>query len=157
MVVGGSTIRSIAITGSGGWQTWKTVSTTATFSTAGTQTLRLNFVGGTGYLYNINWFKFATNVDTTAPAVPTGLVAAAGQGIIALNWNDVAASDLWGYGVYRAQTPGGPYTHVQDVFTSDWKDYGVTVATTYYYVVTAMDKSANESGNSNEGWALVAQ
>jgi hypothetical protein len=155
MVVGGSTIGSIAVAGTGGWQTWTTVRTTATFSTAGTQTLRLNFVGGSGYLYNINWFKVITNLDTTAPAVPTGLVATAGQGVISLNWNDTAASDLWGYGVYRAQTSGGPYTHVQDVFTSDWKDYGVTVGTTYYYVVTAMDKSANESGNSNEGSASL--
>jgi hypothetical protein len=57
MVVGASTIGSAAVTGTGGWQTWKTVTTTATFSTAGTRTLRLNFVGGGGYLYNINWFK----------------------------------------------------------------------------------------------------
>jgi hypothetical protein len=156
MVVGGSTIRSVAVTGTGGWQNWTTVSTTATFSAAGTQTLRLNFVGvGTGYLFTFNWFKII--IDDTAPAVPTGLAATSDQGIISLNWNDVAASDLWGYGVYRAQTSGGPYTHVRDVFTSDWKDSGVTVGTTYYYVVTALDKSGNESGNSNEGSALVSE
>jgi hypothetical protein len=58
MVVGGSTIGTAVVTDTGGWQTWTTVRTTATFSTVGNQTLRLNFVGvGTGYLFNINWFK----------------------------------------------------------------------------------------------------
>jgi len=63
MVVGGSTIGSVAVTGTGGWQTWKTVTATATFNTVGTQTLRLNFVGGTGYLYNINWFKCTISIS----------------------------------------------------------------------------------------------
>ena len=62
MVVGGSTIGSAAVAGTGDWQTWTTVRTTATFSTAGTQTLRLNFVGGSGYLYNINWFKCTISI-----------------------------------------------------------------------------------------------
>jgi hypothetical protein len=62
MVVGSSTIGSAAVTGTGGWQTWKTVSTTATFNTVGTQTLRLNFVGGSGYLYNVNWFKCTMSI-----------------------------------------------------------------------------------------------
>jgi hypothetical protein len=62
MVVGGSTVGSAAVANTGGWQTWKTVTTPATFSTAGVQTLWLNFVGGTGYLYNINWFKCTISI-----------------------------------------------------------------------------------------------
>jgi fibronectin type 3 domain-containing protein len=157
MVIGGSTVGSVAVTNTGGTQSWTTVSTTATFSTAGTQTLRLNFVGGTGYLYNINWFKIIGNADITAPAIPTGLVATAGQGFVSLDWADTAASDLWVYGVYRATISGGPYTHVQDVFTSDWVDYGVTSGTTYYYVVTAMDKFSNESGYSSQSSAMLQE
>jgi hypothetical protein len=57
MVVGGSMIASAAVLKTGGWQTWTTVRTTATFDTAGTQTLQLTFVGGTGSLYSINWFE----------------------------------------------------------------------------------------------------
>jgi len=62
MVVGGSTIGSVAVANTGGWQTWKTVSTTAAFNTVGNQTLRLNFVGGTGSLFNINWFKCTISI-----------------------------------------------------------------------------------------------
>jgi hypothetical protein len=70
MVVGGSAIGTAAtVTGTGGWQTWTTVSTTATFNTTGTQTLRLNFVGGGGFLYNINWFKCTISI----PLLPSDL------------------------------------------------------------------------------------
>jgi hypothetical protein len=65
MVVGASTVGSAAVTNTGGWQNWKTVTTTANFSTAGTQTLRLNFVG-TGYLCNVNWFE----ITRTIPLLP---------------------------------------------------------------------------------------
>jgi len=155
MVVGGSTVGSVAVTGTGGSQNWTTVSTTATFSAAGSQTLRLNFVGGSGYLYTINWFKVI--FDTTTPAIPTGLAATASQGLVSLDWADNSETDLWVYGVYRAQTSGGPYTHVQDVFTSDWVDYGVTGGTTYYYVVSAVDTGSNESANSSQVSATLQE
>jgi hypothetical protein len=58
MVVGGSIIGSATVPVTGGWSNWATISTTTTFDTAGPQTLRLNFVGGSGYLYNVNWFEF---------------------------------------------------------------------------------------------------
>jgi hypothetical protein len=62
MKVGDSEIGSALVANTGDWQAWVTVSTTATFDTAGPQTLRLNFIGGSGYLYNLNWFEM-TKVD----------------------------------------------------------------------------------------------
>jgi hypothetical protein len=63
MVVNSNTIGTVDVPGTGGWQTWITVSTTATFDTAGSQTLRLNFVGGGGGLFNVNWFELAVQAN----------------------------------------------------------------------------------------------
>ncbi len=62
MKVGGSEIGTALVSNTGGWQSWVTVNTTASFDTAGPQTLRLNFVGGSTYLFNVNWFEL-TKMD----------------------------------------------------------------------------------------------
>lgn len=62
----GSTLASVTVPGTGGWQTWTTVSATASLA-AGTQTLRL-FASTGGY--NINWVSFSTG--STPPPPPTG-------------------------------------------------------------------------------------
>lgn len=55
----------------GGWQEWSTVSIIADLS-EGTQTLHLNFVGSSDYLFNINWINFSTtSEEPPAPPVPT--------------------------------------------------------------------------------------
>ena len=93
--------------------------------------------------------------DTTPPSPPTGLVAVAGVGSVDLMWNASPESDLAGYHVYRATTGGGPYARITgalltDAFHTDSSSLG---GTTYFYVVRAIDTSANESGNSNESSA----
>jgi hypothetical protein len=145
MVVDSSTIGTVDVLGTGGWQTWTTISTTAVFD-AGTQTLRLSFPDGG---FNLNWFKL-TLIDTIPPATPTGLVAVAGDNSVSLDWDDNSESDLASYGVYRSEIAGGPYTHLQDVAASDYVDNTASNGTTYYYVVTAIDTSSNESGISSE-------
>ncbi len=93
--------------------------------------------------------------DTTPPAAPTGLIATAGNGNTSLDWADNGESDLAGYTVSRATTSGGPYTTVNGslLTVSAYSDGGLTNGTTYYYVVTASDNSANESANSAEASA----
>ncbi|MFH1371833.1 MAG: hypothetical protein ABII09_11200 [Planctomycetota bacterium] len=90
--------------------------------------------------------------DTTPPAAPTGLSAIAGNGVVTLNWNDNTEGNLDGYNVYRATVTGGPYTkqNTSLLSSSDYTDNSVTNGTTYYYVVTALDTSTNESDNSDE-------
>jgi hypothetical protein len=83
-----------------------------------------------------------------APAAPTGLVATAGDAQVALDWQDNTEGDLAGYNVYRSTTSGGPFTTPVNgtlLTTSNYTDTGRTNGTTYYYVVTAADNSANES------------
>jgi oligosaccharide reducing-end xylanase len=60
MLVNNAQIGSVAVFGTGSWQTWTTVTTTVRLN-AGFQTLRLNFVGGGGYLFNLNWLEFSAS------------------------------------------------------------------------------------------------
>jgi len=93
--------------------------------------------------------------DTTPPAAPSGLAAVPGTGSVGLDWTDNAESDLAGYNVYRGTASGGPYNLVNGALltSSQFNDTGLTGGVTYWYVVTALDTSANESGNSGEAGA----
>ncbi|OQP53502.1 carbohydrate-binding protein [Niastella populi] len=54
---GGPQIGAINVTNSGGWQTWKTM-TSSISGASGVHDLYLSFSGGTGYLFNLNHFVF---------------------------------------------------------------------------------------------------
>jgi hypothetical protein len=93
--------------------------------------------------------------DVFAPAAPSGLSATGNDGSVSLDWADNGEGDLAGYRVYRSLTSGGPYSEITGALasTSDYVDTGVTNGTTYYYVVTAVDISDNESPQSAEASA----
>jgi len=94
----------------------------------------------------------AGEADTTPPAPPTNLSATAGQGVVILDWNDNTESDLAGYNVYRSLSSGAGYVKQNTSFLagSSFADYDVVGGTPYYYVVTTVDTSWNESNNSGE-------
>jgi hypothetical protein len=54
----GTLVGTCTVPGTGGWQTWTTV-TCAVSGAAGKQDLYLRFAGGSGYLFNVNWWQFA--------------------------------------------------------------------------------------------------
>jgi arabinoxylan arabinofuranohydrolase len=54
---GGTLIGTCAVTGTGGWQTW-TTATCNVAGAAGTHDLYVRFTGGTGSLFNFNWWAF---------------------------------------------------------------------------------------------------
>ncbi|NIO81063.1 MAG: hypothetical protein GTN53_10675, partial [Candidatus Aminicenantes bacterium] len=120
----------------------------------------------TTYWYRVSAYNGAGNSgytntasDTTPvcpppePDPPTGLVAAAGEVFVDLDWADNTEPDLASYNVKRSTTTGGPYTQIANVTASAYTDNNVTAGTTYYYVVTAVDTDSYESGNSNEASA----
>jgi len=85
---------------------------------------------------------------STAPSAPTGLTATAGNAQASLVWN--APSGATSYNVKRSLTSGGPYTTVAgSVMGAAYIDTGLTNATPYYYVVTAVN-TAGESVNSSQ-------
>ncbi|WP_151735257.1 carbohydrate-binding protein [Paenibacillus tengchongensis] len=53
----GTLVGTVPVTGTGGWQTWTTKTATLSGAT-GTHNLYLKFTGASGYLFNLNWFKF---------------------------------------------------------------------------------------------------
>ena len=100
--------------------------------------------------------SFASNA-TNSPAVQslTGTGTAPIQHSVDLFWN--GSTNAVGYNVYRGGVSGGPYSIINtslDALTS-FTDTSVTAGQTYYYVVTAVDGSSNESGYSNETSAVI--
>ncbi|WNG38694.1 S8 family serine peptidase [Archangium violaceum] len=88
----------------------------------------------------------AYNSCSAATPAPTGVTAtASGDNTIEVGW---AANGSTSYNIYRATTPGGPYTRVGTATASPFVDSGVSGGTTYYYVVRA--KQCAESSASNE-------
>lgn len=65
----GPLVGSCSVPGSGGWQTWATV-TCATTGATGTHDLYMRFTGGSGYLFNMNWWRFAAGQQQAE--YPTG-------------------------------------------------------------------------------------
>lgn len=53
----GPTVGTCTVGGTGGWQTW-TTTTCAVSGATGTRDLYLRFAGGSGNLFNLNWWQF---------------------------------------------------------------------------------------------------
>ena len=92
--------------------------------------------------------------DTTAPAAPTGLLCTVSASV-SLDWDDNNTElDFASYNVYRDTADGftpGPGNHIASGLTaSEYTDSSVTNGPTYYYVVTAVDTSSNESDASGQ-------
>lgn len=87
----------------------------------------------------------------TAPGKVSGLAftLVAIADTVRLIWNANTEADLAGYKVY-VRFPGGPYTSAGTVTQPSGTVSGLEVGKTYQFVVTAFDRSNNESGYSNE-------
>lgn len=94
-------------------------------------------------------------VDTTPPAPVASLGATPGDGLVSLQWAANTEPDLDGYNVYRALETGGPYTQQNGapIASPAFADGNVVNGVPYFYVVTAVDTSGNESGLGSEVFA----
>ena len=90
--------------------------------------------------------------DMTPPAPPTDLTVVPGIGRVFLTWKENREQDLAGYLVYRATKSGAEPVRLTErpINRSTYSDATVKQGMTYYYTVTAVDKSGNESGRSKE-------
>jgi arabinoxylan arabinofuranohydrolase len=66
----GTLVGTCAVSGTGGWQTWVTKSCNVSGAT-GVHDLYLKFTGGSGYLFNFNWWKFDSGITTPTPTPTT--------------------------------------------------------------------------------------
>ena len=128
----GTQIGSCEVPVNGDWQTWTTVSCPVSGAT-GMHDLYMKFTGGSGYLFNLNWFQFAPDYTVS----PSGLAATTTlDGQIALTWNEVIGGIS--YNVKRSTDSGGPYTVIaSDIATTSFTDTDVIGNVSYYYVVSA--------------------
>jgi hypothetical protein len=89
-----------------------------------------------------------TPEDRFPPAVPAGLNAAIAPNSIEISWEGDTEPDLAGYRVYRS-TGAGPFEKLGDtVSIPSYSDHTVEHGKTYRYVVSAIDKTGNESARS---------
>jgi hypothetical protein len=99
---------------------------------------------------------FTSNASNASLAESlTGTGAAATQHSVHLTWT--ASANVSGYNVYRGTVSGGPYTMINSSLdaTTAYTDSTVISGQTYYYVVTAVNSSSQESGYSNVIKAVI--
>lgn len=129
---------------------------------AGTTYTDAGLTNGTTYYYvvdavnsagassNSNQASAMPTAPQSAPPVPTGLQATAGNAQVSLSWS--ASTGATSYSVKRSTTNGGPYTQIATPSGTSYTDTGLTNGTTYYYVVAAVN-SAGSSANSSQASA----
>jgi fibronectin type 3 domain-containing protein len=71
------------------------------------------------------------------PAAPTGLATTAGDAQVALSWTGSAGATS--YNIKSATTNGGPYTTITNITGTSYTNVGLSNATTYYYVISALN------------------
>lgn len=89
---------------------------------------------------------------------PQNVTATAGNGQIRLSAaNNNSQMGFAGFNVYRSLTSGSGYSKINTSLlgTADYTDNNVINGTTYYYVMTSVDTSSNESSYSKEVSATV--
>ncbi|MDP4181644.1 MAG: carbohydrate-binding protein [Bacillota bacterium] len=62
----GTLIGTCSVAPTGNWQTWADV-TCDISGVKGTHNLYLKYTGGSGYLFNLNWWRFYGNTSTSTP------------------------------------------------------------------------------------------
>jgi len=80
---------------------------------------------------------------------PAGLVSRSGDRSVVLHWDRNSDADLASYRVYRSLNIGGPFVaQGAAVIATGFCDLAVNNGATYYYQVTALSTSSQESAPS---------
>lgn len=94
--------------------------------------------------------------DTEAPSAPANLDGTSGDQEVELTWEANSEDDLSGYNVYRSTSSFSDISEMNPVNgsdlmqTADFTNTGLENGTTYYYRITAVDDSDNESNASSQ-------
>jgi hypothetical protein len=101
--------------------------------------------------------------DLLPPPVPTGLTALVETNAVRLVWDAVQAPDFAGYKIYRTEGTGIQELKIvgrivltpQLVTQTNFRDIAVEHGISYFYEITSVDKSGNESKPAKTDWVLV--
>lgn len=88
--------------------------------------------------------------DTTPPKPPKNIYSITGDNWVELHWQNNYEQDLDGYNVYRSYSYYGRYEFIGFTQKNYFVDYAARNGNTYYYAVTAVDFSGNESELSTD-------
>ena len=88
--------------------------------------------------------------DVFPPRVPMGLVVVPVEGGVDLSWEPNTESDLAGYFVYRREEGAGAVKISEMVRVPGFRDAGAVSGKKYFYSLSAVDLSGNESRRSEE-------
>ena len=94
--------------------------------------------------------------NSPASILLSGSGVAPGSHSVTLSWNDGAAG-ITGYHAYSGTVSGGPFVRMTSTALTipSYQDASVRSGQTYYYVVTAINSSNQESAYSSEVTAIV--
>lgn len=90
--------------------------------------------------------------DNEAPSIPTGLefyADSSGDGQLMLVWDENPESDVHFYRIFRSVGNGNAFSQLNETEELSYVDRGLDYDTDYYYEISAVDKSDNESERSN--------
>jgi len=99
------------------------------------------------------FFLAATFHTALAIAPPTGLVIISGDKSVILHWDPNTETNLAGYNVYRSLSSSGPFVlkNTNLLTTLGFCDLSVSDGVTYYYQITAVTTTSQESLPSATG------
>jgi hypothetical protein len=150
--------QTLSLTNAGGTLNW-TASDNASWlsvtpgsgSGSGTLTASVNTSGLAEGAYNGTITITAAGTTTNTVGV-TLTVNPPATSSATLTWDPNTEPDLASYRIYRSTTPGvyGAALATVPTGTTGYVATGLQMGTTYYFVVTAVDSSDNESQPSNE-------
>lgn len=95
-----------------------------------------------------------TYLDNTKPSQVIGLTPSAGDGQVSLSWTANTESDLSHYNIYRSTTSGSGFSSIATSTANSYTNTGLSNGTTYYFKVSAIDRSGNEGDMSAEQSAI---
>jgi len=89
--------------------------------------------------------------DIFPPDPPKGVVLVAGSDILSLRWDSNVESDLAGYRVWKRAEGESEFVMLTEepFIENTYTDRSVEKNVRYYYAITSMDKSGNESQKSD--------
>ena len=104
---------------------------------------------------SVSFVSDATNSPATVTFSGTGLAPQPHS--VNLNWAGSTSTNVVGYYVYRSTVSGSGYSRLNGTVEAAtmYTDSTVQSGMTYYYVVTAVDSSGNESAYSNQSVAKI--
>jgi hypothetical protein len=88
--------------------------------------------------------------DVAPPAPPQGVYSVTGDEQVTIHWIKNTERDFSQYSVWRGPDFDGPYTRLGFTEATMWIDDTANNAETYFYAISAIDRSGNESEFSEE-------